>query len=85
MGAKLDETPKPEVKTYLPMRFWSQIVETLDQKATSISQVYGFGKINMSLVIFNGKVKDIVFNDEVRIRPEWDKAPLNGSEKLDIE
>jgi len=73
--------PKTEEKTttYLPMAFWTQIVNTLDQKAESISKIYGFGKIDMSLIVFNGKVKDIIFNDEVRIRPDWDKPPLSES------
>jgi|WetSurSiteA1Bulk_404760.scaffolds.fasta_scaffold13609_3 hypothetical protein len=85
MASKLDPPPKngEEKKLYLPMSFWSQIVETLDQKTSSISQIYGYGKISMSFVVFNGKVKDIVFNDEVRIRPEWDKAPLNKNENID--
>jgi hypothetical protein len=63
-------------ETFLPMEFWSQIVKTMDLKSKSISQVYGYGKITMTFVVFNGKVKDVVFNDEVRVRPEWDKPPL---------
>jgi len=62
--------------TFLPMEFWSQIVQTMDLKSKSISEVYGYGKITMTFVVFNGKVKDVVFNDEVRVRPEWDKPPL---------
>ena len=85
MATKLDEKPKEEAKgeektkTFLPMPFWSQIVNTLDSKAQSVSEVYGYGKIDMSLIVFNGKVKDVIFNDEVRIRPDWDKPPLSES------
>jgi len=83
MATKLDDKPKEKedekVKTFLPMAFWSQIVNTLDTKSESISKVYGFGKIDLSLIIFNGKVKDVIFNDEVRIRPDWDKPPLSES------
>ena len=68
---------KPEPQTFLPMSFWSQIVQTMDTKSKSISEVYGYGKITMTFVVFNGKVKDVVFNDEVRVRPEWDKPPLS--------
>ena len=76
---KLPEQEGEKPKTYLPMSFWSQIVNTLDQKSESISKIYGYGKIDMSLIVFNGKVKDIIFNDEVRIRPDWDKPPLSES------
>jgi len=84
MATKLDEK-KPEPKagekatTFMPMAFWSQMVTTLDQKTESISKIYGYGKITMEFVVFNGKVKDIVFNDEVRIRPDWSKPPLSDS------
>ena len=61
--------------TYLPMDFWSQMVQTMDTKSRSLSEVYGFGKITMTFVFFNGKVKDVVFNDEVRLRPDWEKPP----------
>lgn len=93
MGAKLkakDLKSKPEEKvatnppnvpesTFMPMAFWSQMVQTLDIKTKTISEVYGYGRITMELVVFNGKVKDVVFNDEVRVRPEWDKPPLSNS------
>lgn len=72
MGAKLKGD-----KTYLPIAFWSQIIKTMDTKAHSISQVYGYGKITMEFVVFNGHVKDVIFNDEVRIRPDWKSPELN--------
>jgi len=76
----VQDQPNEEVKaTFLPMAFWSQIVQTLDVKTNSISEVYGYGKIKMELIVFNGKVKDVVFNDEVRVRPEWDKPPLSNT------
>jgi hypothetical protein len=82
-AVKKDKPEKKEkqepITTYLPMAFWSQIVDTLDNKSKSISEVYGFGKIDLSLIIYNGKVKDVIFNDEIRIRPDWDKPPLNNS------
>lgn len=71
MGAKVKE------ETYLPIAFWSQIIKTMDTKAQSISQVYGYGKITMEFVVFNGNVKDVIFNDEVRIRPNWKDPKFN--------
>ena len=68
--AKLDD----KEKTHLPLTFWSQIIKTMDTKAEAISQVYGYGKIKMEFIVFNGHVKDVVFKDEVRIRPDW-KSP----------
>ena len=66
MAAKLKG--KPEYKPYLPVEFWSQIITTLDKKTRDISKVYGYGKISTTFTIYNGKIKDVVFNDEVRIR-----------------
>ena len=78
---KVVEKPPKDVPptTFMPMAFWSQMVTTLDQKTESISKIYGYGKITMEFVVFNGKVKDIVFNDEVRIRPDWSKPPLSDT------
>jgi hypothetical protein len=83
MEAKLEPPVDANFKsgtrpTFLPMEFWSQIVQTMDLKSRSISEVYGYGKITMTFVVFNGKVKDVVFNDEVRVRPDWEKPPLSS-------
>jgi hypothetical protein len=81
-AVKKDKKKNEEMKTtFLPMAFWSQIVQTMDAKSQSISDVYGFGKLTVTFVVFNGKVKDVVFNDEVRVRPEWDKPPLSDTPK----
>ena len=53
---------------YLPMSFWSSILATLDMKIENLSKTYGFGQINLSLIVHNGKVSEIYLTDEVRIR-----------------
>ena len=67
MAAKL-KPKKPEYVPYLPMEFWSQIITTLDKKTRDVANVYGYGKISTTFTIYNGKIKDVVFNDEVRVR-----------------
>lgn len=64
MGSKINEP----VKTHLPMEFWTQMVRTMDDKVKNVASIYGYGKIGFTVILFNGKVKDIVFNDEVRVR-----------------
>ena len=53
---------------YLPMSFWSSILATLDMKIENLSRTYGFGQVNLSLIIHNGKVIEIYLTDEARIR-----------------
>ena len=58
----------PKSNLYLPMAFWSSMLATLDLKIENLSKTYGFGQINLSLIIHNGKVTEIYLTDEVRIR-----------------
>lgn len=70
MTETIDEKiPMPPVKADFkyPMSFWSEIVMHLDKKAQVISDDYGWGKINLTLIIQGGKVTQVVFNDEIRV------------------
>ena len=59
-----------KVALYLPLSFWSKILITLDRKIHSMADMYGYGSVSMQVVIRKGAIKDIVFNDEVRVRDE---------------
>jgi hypothetical protein len=64
-----EKIPMPPIKPDFkyPIEFWSEIVMHLDQKAKVISDDYGWGKINLTLIIQGGKVTQVVFNDEIRV------------------
>ena len=55
-------------KLFLPVNFWSTILASLDSKVQALSESYGFGEVSLKLIIHRGKVTEIYFNDEVRIR-----------------
>lgn len=60
--------------TYLPTKFWVEVMTFLDRKVQIISDDYGYGKIIMTVQIADNKVKDVIFNDEVRMRSLVEKA-----------
>lgn len=75
----MSETSLPDkVKLYLPIEFWSEIMIHLDKKAEMLAQEYGYGRINLSLAIHEGKVKDVIFTDEIRIRGIVEKTGRKG-------
>ena len=55
-------------KLYLPVNFWSTILASLDSIIQALSESYGFGEVSLKLIIHRGKVTEIYFNDEIRIR-----------------
>lgn len=60
----------PKVQLYVPLKFWSMIMVTLDHKIEELSKGYGHGTIGMEIVVRKGKIKDVVFNDQLRVRQE---------------
>lgn len=63
------KVPMPsKTNLYLPVKFWSTVLASLDSKVQGVCESYGFGIINLRIVIHNKRVSDIYFNDEVRIR-----------------
>lgn len=65
--AMMNKIPSPPVKKvlYLPIEFWSQLLSILDRKAQSFCEAGGYGKIDLRLVIQDGRVVNIYFTDEV--------------------
>lgn len=59
---------------YLPLMFWSEILVVLDKKIEQLTKDYGFGRVSMTIVSHNGKITDVLFNDEVRVRGLVEKA-----------
>lgn len=64
----------PKVDLYLPLAFWSEILVTLDKKTQTLSTNYGFGEVNLSLIVHRGKVIEVLFNDKIRVRGLAEKA-----------
>ena len=63
-------------KTFLPTEFWLKMVQQMDTKTRFIAEGYGYGKITMTFVVWKGSVRDVVFNDELRVRPEINPSDI---------
>lgn len=66
-------------KLFLPADFWSSVLATLDMKAQVIAEDYGYGKLNLTLIFHRGKVSEIYFTDEIRVKGILEK--LEASHK----
>lgn len=53
---------------FRPIEFWSDIIKVLDGRVKQISTAYGFGEVNLRLVIRQAKIKDVTFSEEVTVR-----------------
>lgn len=61
--------PVPEkVELFLPIAFWSEMLLTLDKKVQTLARIYRFGKVSLTIVVHDGEVKEVVFNDDIRVR-----------------
>ena len=67
----------PKVKLHMPLSWWSKVMITMDQKISSLSEIYGYGSVSMEIVIRKGIVKDVVFSDEFRLRQDEDEIKEN--------
>ena len=64
------QIPTPPIKTrlFLPTEFWTRLLAILDAKVQNLSEREGQGKIEMRLIMQNGKLTNIYFNDEVVVK-----------------
>lgn len=53
-----------------PIEFWAEVLMTLDKKIEFIKTQYGYGRVNMSVIIQRGQVFEVVYTDEVRTRKD---------------
>ena len=74
MQEKVVPMPTGKVNLYLPITFWSEILVHIDRKTEMLEKNYGYGKINVCLTVHDGKITDVIFTDEVRIRGLVDKT-----------
>lgn len=66
---KIPMPPLPEkVDLFLPVTFWSEILASLDKKTQTLCQEYGFGEVNLKLIVHNRTVVEVVFNDVIRMK-----------------
>ncbi len=67
-----------EKRTFLETGFWLKMIEIMDIKTRYIAEAHGFGKIRMEFIVQDGKVIDVVFNDEFRVRANLIKSSTKG-------
>lgn len=61
----------------MSLAWWSDIIRTLDSKVHGMSKVGAYGSISLEIVIQNGKTKDIVFSDKLKLRQKTQKEAEN--------
>lgn len=71
-----DKTPLPPT-LHLPVEFWGHLVRMLDYKSREIGQLYGYGKVNLTLKIHQGKVTDVFISDSVQLKNMIEKNLTN--------
>jgi len=54
--------------TKYPVEFWSHIVKILDERIKNISEGYGWGEVDLKIVIREKKILDVGFSDQITIR-----------------
>jgi len=80
---KIPTPPLPDkVDLFLPLNFWSEILITLDKKLQALSTGYGYGSVKITITVHDGEVKEVMFDDNIRIRGLVEKSKTQGK-KLD--
>jgi len=59
---------KPEL--FQPMEFWSDTIKILDGRVKQIATTYGFGEVDLKLLIKHGRIQVVTFSEEVAVRQE---------------
>lgn len=62
--------PKIEDTMFQPIAFWSDVIKTLDNRIKIIAQAQRFGETGVNIIVKHGKVVDVIFKEEVRIRQD---------------
>ncbi len=57
---------------FMPAEWWAKIIPSLDEKIKIMATGPKFGKITFEIVVSKGRVRDLVFTDEVRIRNDFE-------------
>lgn len=65
------EKSSEKVELALPLKFWGVVLTTLDRKVQHLGNVYGYGKVGMTILVSNGKVDKVVFSDDMSLK--WDE------------
>ena len=72
----------PTRQLYLPLPFWLDVISYLDKKAELALTGSGHGIITMTIKMHKGKIHEIMFGEELRVRDVIEKVgPKGVSEK----
>jgi hypothetical protein len=65
---------KLKEELFQPLEFWSDIVKVMDGRIKQIATTYGFGAVNLKILIKHGKVQVVTFSEEVSVRQDKQNA-----------
>jgi len=60
----------PNRDLFQPLEFWSDTIKILDGRVRNIATAYGFGEVNLKLLIKHGRIQVVTFSEEVAVRQE---------------
>lgn len=70
-----------KARLYMSVEFWSSVMSALDGKIESVSEKTGHGNIEVKFVIQDGRVSQVVFGEETRMRGKFTKASDDSLDK----
>ena len=74
--------PPPKTVLYLPTEFWTSVMIQMDEKIRIVARDFGYGKLSLTLPVYNGKLTDVIFTDEIRIKGLIDRIGEKGNVKV---
>lgn len=72
-----------DVELFQPLEFWSDLIKILDGRIKQTAEVYGYGEVKLKLVVRGGKIRDVVFSEEVSVRQD-EKVQENAREQARV-
>lgn len=69
---------------YLPAKFWSTVLASLDAKTEVLCEQVGFGEVTLTLKVHRGKITEVYFADEMRVRGLLEKIEEETTKEQDL-
>lgn len=64
----VNNTEEEKKKLFMDEEFWYPILEALDEKIKIVCTNFGYGQVQVTFVIRQNMVLDVMYADEIRVR-----------------
>ena len=83
-----EKIPMPPIKQeyYLPVKFLTNLLATLDYKIEILAKTVGYGFVTLRISVYKGRVANVHFNDEISMKQLVNQyfPEVTNEEKVDI-